>query len=111
MKTINKLWLGLGILAVVSPIGLYLPDKFKAGTAWGEWSTDTIKEMVGYVPTGFGKLSSAWRAVMPDYAFAGWNKMGSGHLSIAYILSAVLGMALCIGAVFFIGKLLAKKGS
>ena len=111
MKTINKLWLGLGILAVVSPLGLYLPDKFNVGAAWGEWSADTIKKMVGYVPAGFGKLSSVWKAVMPDYAFTGWSKMGSGHLSIAYIISAVLGMAACIGVVFLIGKLLAKKGS
>jgi cobalt/nickel transport protein len=111
MKTINKLWLGLGILAVVSPIGLYLPDKFKAGAAWGEWGADEIKEMAGYVPAGFEKLSSVWAAVMPDYAFKGWDTMGQGHLSIAYIISAVLGMALCIGFAFFIGKLLAKKSS
>ena len=35
MKTTTKLWIGLGVLAVISPIGLYLPEKFKAGIGVG----------------------------------------------------------------------------
>ena len=38
MKTTTKLWIGLGVLAIASPLGLYLPDTFKAGEAWGEWN-------------------------------------------------------------------------
>lgn len=56
MKTVTKLWIGLGILAVVSPLGLILPEYFKAGDAWGEWGTDTIKDLVGYTPVGLEKI-------------------------------------------------------
>ncbi|MDD5674039.1 MAG: hypothetical protein PHC61_07750 [Chitinivibrionales bacterium] len=109
MKTKNKLWIGLGTLAVISPIGLYLPEKLKAGDAWGEWGPDKIKELVGYIPSGFGKLSSTWNAVMPEYAFKGWEEKGLWHLSFAYIISAVIGVGLCVGGVYLLCKLLAGK--
>jgi cobalt/nickel transport protein len=109
MKTTTKLWIGLGILAVVSPIGLYLPDKLKAGSAWGEWGADKMKGLVGYVPAGLQKLSSLWKAVIPDYAFKGWEDKGPGHLSFAYIISALAGIALCVGAGIILGKLFSRK--
>ena len=109
MKTINKLWIGLGIFAVLSPIGLYLPDKFKAGSAWGEWGSDEIKKLIGYVPQGLEKLASLWSPIIPDYAFKGWEEKGLGHLSFAYIFSAVVGIALCVGIAFLLGKILKKK--
>lgn len=109
MKTTAKLWIGLGALAVVSPIGLFLPHKFKAGDAWGEWDANKIKGLVGYIPHGLNKLSSLWHAVMPDYAFKGWENKGLGHLSFAYIVSAVAGMCLIGGAVILIGTFLTKK--
>jgi len=56
MKLINKLWVGMGILVLISPLGLLLPERFKAGDAWGEWGTDGIKELVGYIPQGLEKL-------------------------------------------------------
>jgi len=110
MTTIKKLWIGLGILIILSPIGLILPDRFKAGSAWGEWGIDEMKDLVGYIPQGLEKLSSLWKAPLPDYAFNGWEEKGLSHLSLAYIVSAVAGMAITVIAVFFIGKLLAKKG-
>ena len=109
MRSMRKLLIGLAVLAVLSPIGLYLPDKLKAGDAWGEWGTDTIKELVGYVPQGLEKVSSLWHPLIPDYAFKGWEEKGMGHLSVAYVFSAILGIALCIGAVFVIGKFLSRK--
>jgi hypothetical protein len=109
MKTITKLWIGLGILAVISPIGLYLPDKLKAGSAWGEWGADEMKGLIGYIPSGLEKLSSVWNAVMPDYAFKGWENLGLKHLSLAYIISAIIGIALCFGIAFIVGNFLAKK--
>jgi cobalt/nickel transport protein len=109
MKTMTKLWIGLGVLAVLSPLGLYLPQKFKAGDAWGEWDGETIKGLVGYIPKGFEKLASLWNAIFPDYTFKGWEGKGLGHSSFAYIFSAIVGMAIIAGAVYLIGKLLAKK--
>ena len=31
MKTITKLWIGLGVLILCSPLGLILPEYFKSG--------------------------------------------------------------------------------
>jgi hypothetical protein len=88
MKLTSKLWLGIGILVILSPLGLLLPEYFKAGDAWGEWGPDTLKELVGYIPQGFEKLSGLWNAPLPDYVFKGWEESGLGGLSIAYIASA-----------------------
>jgi hypothetical protein len=111
MKTMTKLWIGLGVLAIASPIGLYLPEKLKAGSAWGEWGSDEFKGLIGYIPSGLEKLSSVWNAVMPDYAFKGWEDKGLSHLSFAYIVSAIVGIALVGGGALLLGKLLAKKAT
>jgi hypothetical protein len=110
MSTVKKLWTGLGILIILSPIGLILPDRFKAGSAWGEWGSDEMQALVGYIPQGLKRLSSLWNAPLPDYAFKGWEEKGLSHLSLAYIVSAVVGMAIIVIAAFSIGKLLARKG-
>lgn len=110
MKTTTKLWIGIGILILLSPLGLILPEHFKAGDAWGEWGTDTFKELVGYIPQGLKKLSSLWSAPLPDYAFRGWEEKGLPHLSLAYIVSAVVGIAITVIAVLLIGRMLAKRG-
>ena len=110
MKLTTKLWIGLGVCILLSPLGLVLPDHFKAGSAWGEWGSDEIQKMVGYVPQGLARLGELWKAPMPDYAFKGWEERGLTHLSFAYIVSAILGVALIAVATWAIGKYLAKKG-
>ena len=110
MKVTTKLWIGLAMLIVLSPIGLILPEHFKAGSAWGEWGADEIQKLVGYIPQGLEKLASLWNAPIPDYAFKGWEEKGLPHLSFAYIISAIVGIGITILMVIGIGKLLAKKG-
>ena len=109
MKTVTKFWIGLGCLVVLSPLGLILPDRFKAGSAWGEWGADEMEKLVGYVPQGLKRLSEVWNAPMPDYALKGWEEKGLAHLSFAYILSAIVGIALIVLIVWLLGKLLVKK--
>lgn len=109
MKITIKLWIFLGVLVLLSPLGLILPDHFKAGAAWGEWGGDEVKELVGYIPAGLEKLGSLWNSPIPDYAFKGWEEKGLTHLSFAYIFSAILGSALVILAVWLMGKLLVKQ--
>ncbi|MDD2927758.1 MAG: PDGLE domain-containing protein [Candidatus Omnitrophica bacterium] len=109
MKLITKLWIGMGILILISPLGLFLPERFKAGDAWGEWGTDGIKELVGYIPQGLDKLSSLWSAPIPDYAFQGWEEKGLSSLSLAYIVSAIVGILVTVAVVLLIGKLLSRK--
>lgn len=110
MKIITKFWIGLVVLIILSPLGLILPAHFKAGGAWGEWGTDEMKKLVGYVPEGLEKLSDLWKAPVPDYAFKGWEEKGLSHLSFAYIISAALGICIIILVVTVIGKILSKKG-
>ncbi len=110
MKITTKLWIGLGVLILLSPLGLLLPAHFKAGAAWGEWGIDEIKKFVGYVPKGLEKLAPLWNAPLPDYAFKGLEGKGLSHLSLAYVISAVVGIGVTVGASLLVGKLLAKKG-
>jgi cobalt/nickel transport system permease protein len=110
MKTTTKLWIGIGVLAVLSPLGLYLPSKLKAGTAWGEWSAAEIHGLVGYIPKGLQKLSSLWNAPLPGYAFKAGESSGFQHSGLAYIVSAIIGIGLCVGLAFLLGKVLSKKG-
>ena len=110
MKLITKFWIGIGALIILSPLGLIIPDHFKAGSAWGEWGADEMQKLVGYVPKGLEKLSSLWNAPMPDYAFKGWEEKGLSHLSFAYIMSAIIGIGIIVIVTIGIGKLLARKG-
>jgi hypothetical protein len=87
-----------------------LPAHFKAGDAWGEWGTETVKELVGYIPRGLEKLSSFWSAPLADYAFKGWEEKGLTHLMLAYIVSAVIGIIVTVMAILLIGRILTKRG-
>jgi hypothetical protein len=109
MKIITKFWILICVLIVLSPLGLLLPDHFKAGAAWGEWGPDEVKGLVGYVPGGLERLSSLWSAPIPDYAFKGWEERPLSSLSVAYVFSAAIGVLVCIGVVFILGKFLSRK--
>ena len=109
MKITTKLWIGIGALIILSPLGLIIPEHFKAGSAWGEWGADEMQKLVGYVPKGLEKLSSLWSAPMPDYAFKGWEEKGLSHLSFAYICSAIIGIVIVVCLVLLIGKFLSKQ--
>ncbi len=109
MKTSTKLWILILILIILSPLGLLIPEHFKAGSAWGEWGADEIKEMVGYIPAGLAKLAEIWHAPVPDYSFRGWEEADLIKQSIAYIMSAVTGIAAVVILIFILGKFLTKK--
>ena len=110
MKITTKLWVGIAVVILLSPLGLIIPKHFKAGSAWGVWGADEMQKLVGYIPQGLEKLSSLWNAPIPDYAFKGWEEKGLPYLSLAYIISAVAGIVITVILMLFIGKMLAKKG-
>ena len=101
--------MGLGILVILSPLGLILPEHFKAGSAWGEWGIDQMQKLVGYIPQGLSRISTFWSAPIPDYVFKGWEARPIISLCFAYMLSAVIGVLACIGIVLILGKFLSKK--
>ena len=109
MKTLTKLWVGIGLLVLLCPLGLWLPAHFKAKGAWGEWGADSFKEWVGYVPQGLKKLSGLWSAPLPDYALGGGQARGWGHGSFAYIMSALAGIGIVVIVAWGVGRLLARK--
>ncbi|MCL4396011.1 MAG: cobalt transporter CbiM [Chloroflexi bacterium] len=86
-------WGGLVALIALTPIGLLAP-----GTAWGEWGREELEQLgLGYIPAGFDRWSSVWSAPMPDYDLPGLN-----NPTIAYVLSAVLGVAAVFLAIYAI---------
>lgn len=73
----------LGALTILTPLGL-----LAEGDAWGEWGTEDIAEMIGYTPAGMEGWE--WEAMFPDYSMAALPDVA------AYILSAVIGVALLV---------------
>jgi cobalt/nickel transport protein len=109
MNEYRRLWIALLVLALLSPIGLYLPSVLKAGAAWGEWGLDEIRQMLGYTPAGMEKTADLWKAPLPDYALPGQEGAPLSRLSLSYILSAFLGMGSCAGGAYLIGRWLAHR--
>lgn len=85
-------------LIVATPVGL-----LAEGTAWGEWGTDEIAATgAGYTPKGMQNGFSI-RSLLPDYSLSGlpdWS---------AYILSAVIGVALLVIIFRLIGLAASKR--
>ena len=103
----RNLWIGIGILILLAPIGLILPELFKASGAWGEWGADEVKNIAGYLPEGLKRLSELWSAPLPDYAFTGWDKGVKSY--IAYIVSGLIGVVIVAAISYVLGKIL-KRG-
>jgi cobalt/nickel transport protein len=103
----KKLWIGLLIMALLTPLGIYLPEKFKSGDAWGEWGTDKLKELLGYVPAGLRKFADFWKAPVRDYNFGGEGAAFSTQI-ISYIISGILGIAAVVIAIYVITKFMGK---
>jgi len=100
-KTVRNLAIGLLILVILTPLGL-----LATGSTFGEWSNKEVKEKIGFVPSGLEHLSSLWGAPLPDYALPG---EGEQHSAVAiYVLSAVIGVAVCAAVLYFIGKRIAR---
>jgi len=109
MKGMKKLWWGLLVLILISPLGLILPGVFQSGPAWGEWSLPEVERMLGYIPEGFKKVADFWAAPLPDYNLKIWEGRGLARMSLEYIFSAGMGVGIIVLAAFLLGKLLSKK--
>jgi hypothetical protein len=103
----KRLWTGLIVLALLSPLGIILPEKFKAGDAWGEWGTDTLEKLLGYVPEGLKKYSELWKAPIPDYNLGG-DSATMGVQMLSYVVSGFIGILVVGLIVYAIAKLSAK---
>lgn len=88
LKRVRARWLVALIVAliVVVPLGL-----FASGSAFGEWGAAEIKQRVGYVPHGLGRLGDLWKGLLPGY---GWSGASGVWTAVAYVVSAIVGVAL-----------------
>ncbi len=93
------LWAGLGLVALLTPIGL-----LASGTAWAEWGREDLQSMLGFVPQGLARLEGMWRAPIPDYSFPGLGPVSG------YIVSAILGMAMFALLSFLVLRASRRKG-
>lgn len=118
MGRLRKLALALGLLVLLTPLGLYVPTLFRAGPAWGEWSgaeleTEMTKAGAGresHVPEGVRQAeATGWRALLPDYALPGQNAAAPAARSFTYVLSGAIGVTL-LGFLILLGrKMLTRK--
>ena len=101
-KTTRNLVIGLAALIILAPLGL-----LAVGETFGEWGNEELEEKIGYVPPGLEELSSIWSAPMPDYALPGMGDSMTAA-SIAYILSAIIGVIIGGGLLYILGKRIAR---
>jgi len=104
----KKLWLGLFIMALLSPLGIILPEKFNAEDAWGEWGLDALEKLLGYVPEGLKKTADIWIAPIPDYNFGGDGALMPAKI-LSYIVSGIIGIILTSVIMLIIFKILFKN--
>ncbi len=96
-KPQRKLWIGLLVMALLTPLGIILPHLLNAGVAWGEWGADKLEQLLGYAPQGLKKLSHLWKAPVPNYSLGGTDASMTLQI-ISYLASGVLGV-LAVGVV------------
>jgi cobalt/nickel transport protein len=102
-KLVRNLFIGLGLLIILAPLGL-----LAVGETFGEWGSEELQEKLGFVPPGLEQLSSIWGAPLPDYTTSGDEGESMSYSAMTYILSAVIGVVVCGGLLYFVGKKIAK---
>jgi hypothetical protein len=102
-KLLRNLLIVLAVMIIVVPIGL-----LAVGTAYGEWGTEELEGLVGFIPAGLGSVSSTWTAPLPDYALPSLE-VSFLNQSLAYWLSAIIGVILSGGLLIIIGRAMTSR--
>jgi predicted PurR-regulated permease PerM len=108
-KLQKKILVILLLLCLITPTGILLPMFFNTGNAWGEWSAQTLKDLVGYVPKGLARYSDLWEAPIPGYSIASGGS-SVVHQSGFYIVSGILGATVTYVVMLIISKLIVRSG-
>ncbi len=103
MRKFRPFFIAILVLAILTPIGIYLPEKFEAGDAWGEWGLEDLSGEIGYAPRGMEELANIYQAPLPDYS------TGEINPYLAYILSAIIGIIIAGGLAYLIGRFLSPR--
>lgn len=136
-RHIKHLWIGLVVLALLSPLGLFLPERFKAVEgAWGEWNAEELGKRLEsvvsrpssvvrdesvadderrntddhsrFVPAGFQKLADIWIAPLADYTRAAEAAPFATH-ALWYILSAFMGIVFTVVVIYGLTRVLMRS--
>ncbi len=94
------LWVALGALAALSPLGI-----LAQGGAWGEWGATELQERAGYIPAGLSRVEEhGWKGfnLLPGYL--------SDHGKWAYAGAALIGIVLVTVCIVTVGRLLRRGG-
>lgn len=116
MPLIQRLAIFMGILVLLAPLGIYLPEMFNAGTAWGEWGSSEIKTEIaretggeGYVPQGIQQAEDkGWKAPFADYNLPGQENAPLSKLMSIYVLMGAIGVIVS-GLILMFGKQIFTK--
>ncbi len=95
----KRLWAGIGILVFLTPLGL-----IASGTAWGEWTAEELRAMIGFAPEKLKQLERIWPSLMADYSLPGWNSPLMSALG--YILTAAIGVGVIILIAYVVSRFL-----
>ena len=107
-KIQKRLWTGLLIMALLSPLGILIPEIFNSGGAWGEWGADTLEKLLGYVPEGLKKHTDLWKAPVPDYNLGGEDTSMPARV-ISYVASGIIGILAVVMVIYVISKIMVKN--
>jgi cobalt/nickel transport protein len=97
------------LLCLLTPAGIILPAFVHTGDAWGEWSAQTVKELVGYVPKGLAKYTDVWKAPLPDYSVKR-DDSSIVHRSGYYLVSGIMGATITYIVMLLISRLIIRNG-
>ncbi len=104
----KRLLLGLIVVALLTPLGILLPQVFHADGAWGEWGIERIAAVLGYVPEGMKATGGLWKAPVSDYTFPTGNTSLVSR-SLAYAASGILGLLLAACLVYVLMKVVKRR--
>lgn len=105
----RKLGYGIVSLVLLSPLGIIIPAMAKAGGAWGEWGSDELREVAGFIPEGLARLETAWKAPLSDYILPAGPQESLLWQVLWYVLCGATGIAVAGGAVMSLRLL--KRGA
>jgi len=108
MNVIKKLWIGIGILILLSPLGLTIPRLFGSEGAWGEWGLEKIEKITGFIPEGMKRLAESWKAPFKDYGLPNQSK-GFFSQRFGYFIAAIIGVAVTAGLMYLVARLLGRR--
>ncbi|MDD2369018.1 MAG: PDGLE domain-containing protein [Sulfuricurvum sp.] len=78
------------VLIILTPLGLVAQ-----GPAWGEWSVEEIRAMIGFVPQSIENTKPLIGAIIPDYEISGLSPIASTWISA--VVGALLVFAVMVG--------------